>query len=165
MGSLHVIGEIIALVIFSSIPRYSILMHNDFKESKLEAIWGSYSLLWDCRALELLISDFVSYGTYLIMPAGRGLTSFLEIPFFSAHVFLACLQSNQQPCLYTKGYIKQKNGISTPQTSYVEDYNFYVEVPLPITNDRNTSSSFFTLSLFSQLSLMMEQKFQLEPLR
>ena len=52
-------------------------MHNDFKESKLEAIWGSYSLLWDSRALELLISDFVSYGTYLIMPAGLGLTSFL----------------------------------------------------------------------------------------
>ena len=36
----------------------------------MEAIWDIYSLHGDCRALELRISDFVSYGTYLIISAG-----------------------------------------------------------------------------------------------
>ena len=62
-------------------------MHNDFKESKLEAIWGSYSLLWDCRALELLISDFVSYGTYLIISAGAE----TNLVFINDIFFCSCL--------------------------------------------------------------------------
>ena len=39
--------------------------------SKLPNIWCSYSFIWVSCLPGVLISDFVSYGTYLIIPADR----------------------------------------------------------------------------------------------
>ena len=59
----------------SNILIQSLTQYLDVKrlvESKFPGIWCNYSSLWLGRAPDVLISDFVSYGTYLIIPADRG---------------------------------------------------------------------------------------------